>query len=356
MTRSIQPRPLVLSLLLALWGAPGVLAETRILPTLEGGARGADNLAYCPTLQKAWEELQTVTGRPVRMERPDPLLEKLNQGTCHAGVLPDGTFVAMASRGGPGFAPALAERLRKTFGDLAPALPEELQRPDLALVSYAYLRRDLEFPLLFHRSVTKPLRFAGAGEPVEVHFFGAPGPSAGDYADTVRVLDYQGPDNFSLQCKSRLPDEVLLLAKMPAPANLAVAVQTLLERMRKADPLQTSGALAKGDFLAVPVLNLKTEASFPELCGRPLLNPAVAPQALHLVRQDIRFSMDEKGASMASSALIAGFGAGPAPATSPPRRLLFDKPFLVLMCRTAAPQPYLVLWVANAEGMVRFVR
>lgn len=36
-------------------------------------------------------------------------------------------------------------------------------------------------------------------------------------------------------------------------------------------------------------------------------------------------------------------------------RLLFDKLCLVLMCRKAAPQPYFVPWVANAEGMVRFV-
>lgn len=345
-----------LGLLLALLGAPAAWAATRIVPTLEADARGADNLAYCPTLQMAWDELQTVTGKPVRMERPDPLLDKLNQGSCAAGVLPDGAFVAMASRGGPGFAPALAGRLRETFGDRAPAVPVELQREDLALVSYAYLQRDLEFPLLFHRSVTKPLRFAGAGGPVDVHFFGAPGPSAGDYAESVRALEYQGPDHFSLLCKSRRPDEMLLLAKMPAPANLAVAVQALMERMRKADPLQESEALAKGDFLAVPVLNLKTEASFPELCGRPLLNRSVSPLGLDVVRQDIRFSMDEKGASMASSAYAGAFGAGPAPATTPPRRLLFDKPFLVLMCRKAAPQPYLVLWVANAEGMVRFVK
>ena len=37
-------------------------------------------------------------------------------------------------------------------------------------------------------------------------------------------------------------------------------------------------------------------------------------------------------------------------------RLLYDKPFLVLMCRKAAPQPYPVLWMANAEGMARFVK
>ena len=36
------------------------------------------------------------------------------------------------------------------------------------------------------------------------------------------------------------------------------------------------------------------------------------------------------------------------------KNLVFDKPFLVMIQRTGASQPYFALWVANAELLVPF--
>jgi hypothetical protein len=36
----------------------------------------------------------------------------------------------------------------------------------------------------------------------------------------------------------------------------------------------------------------------------------------------------------------------------PPRHLIFNKPFLILMKRADAPQPYFAMWVGNASLLV----
>lgn len=36
-----------------------------------------------------------------------------------------------------------------------------------------------------------------------------------------------------------------------------------------------------------------------------------------------------------------------------PKKMFFDKPFLLLMQRKNAPNPYFVMWVANTELMIR---
>jgi hypothetical protein len=57
--------------------------------------------------------------------------------------------------------------------------------------------------------------------------------------------------------------------------------------------------------------------------------------------QLIDFRMDRNGAAVTSEATIAVAGAG--------RLFFFDRPFLVLLSKRGAKQPFFVMWVDNAE-------
>jgi hypothetical protein len=65
-----------------------------------------------------------------------------------------------------------------------------------------------------------------------------------------------------------------------------------------------------------------------------------------IAAQQTRFRLDERGAVLKSEAVAA--------AARVDADLIFDKPFLVMIQRTDAREPYFALWVANAELLVPF--
>jgi len=67
-----------------------------------------------------------------------------------------------------------------------------------------------------------------------------------------------------------------------------------------------------------------------------------------LALQNIRFRLDERGAILKSEAAMA------ACLPNEPRQFIFDKPFLILLERHDAAQPYFALWVDNPELLAPF--
>ncbi len=61
--------------------------------------------------------------------------------------------------------------------------------------------------------------------------------------------------------------------------------------------------------------------------------------------------MNEKGVELKSEAHMA-FGCAKQEAPVPKHRMIFDKPFLILMQRRDAKTPYFVFWVDNPEALV----
>lgn len=66
--------------------------------------------------------------------------------------------------------------------------------------------------------------------------------------------------------------------------------------------------------------------------------------------QSVRFRLDEYGAILKSQA--AGVVKCAVKQRKKPRQFVFDKPFLILLERKGAGQPYFALWVDNAELLV----
>ncbi len=101
----------------------------------------------------------------------------------------------------------------------------------------------------------------------------------------------------------------------------------------------------------VPVLNFDLWQEYAELCGKSIVTPGpLQGSPIVLALQTIRFRLDERGAILKSEAAMA-LSAGEPEA---PRQLVFDKPFLILLERGDAAQPYFALWVDNAEILTPF--
>jgi len=99
----------------------------------------------------------------------------------------------------------------------------------------------------------------------------------------------------------------------------------------------------------VPVLNFELWKSYDELRDKIVTTPGpLQGTPIGIAMQTIRFRFDERGAILKSEAAIAKA----AEMMGGPRQLIFDKPFLILLERRDAKQPYFALWVDNAELLV----
>ena len=111
------------------------------------------------------------------------------------------------------------------------------------------------------------------------------------------------------------------------------------------------------DTLAVPVIELNVEKTYDELKGKKVLNncPRIKRWTVTAARQFIKFRIDETGGALISAAEYQVTGAfgdeKPKPPPRAPRRIVFDKPFLMLLQEPGAKEPYFVAWMANTELM-----
>jgi hypothetical protein len=164
----------------------------------------------------------------------------------------------------------------------------------------------------------------------------------------VLIYDYKSPDDFIIELKSKSTDDQLILAKVDPGATLGATTRTVLQRMKLAPPEYTDA----GDALAVPKLNFDLRKDFQELEGLTL-KPGPSAKIHHelmlsKVQQLVRFQLNEKGAVLKSEATVVAI----ATVMMTRHRLIFDRPFLLLLKQKNAPLPYLELWVANATLLI----
>ena len=101
------------------------------------------------------------------------------------------------------------------------------------------------------------------------------------------------------------------------------------------------------DLLAIPNVLFSVNHEFVELQGgdKIIENPGEF-QGLFILKagQSIRFRLDRSGATVTSEAQTY-------PAAIP-REFIVDRPFLIVIKRRSAEQPYFVAWIDNAELLV----
>jgi hypothetical protein len=345
-------------------------AKPRLVPSLDAELIGTDSVVYCPTIQIAWDELKQIVGGPIELDGRDsqPIVNQLNQGGCPTGVVAEAACVAMAGFTDQGIAEKIREALKHKFGNQAPALPDMLVASKKAIVSYAFLRRRLPFSRKFVRGTTAPLPFIYGAKTADVTFFGAPNTSAAKFGN-VTILQYAGEDEFILLLSSRIPDEFIVLAKIQKPDTLSAGVETVFKAVEAGCPRSMErvvngrrevylNSLSNGDVLAIPIVDLSVSEDFQQLCNRFLLNKGFEDVLMDIVYQDVKFRMDETGASVSSTSYAsATFGAPEEPPrSSKPRAFVFDKPFLLTMWKSKATQPYLAVWVASPDVLLPFSR
>jgi hypothetical protein len=240
--------------------------------------------------------------------------------------------VAVAGLTGQELNERLQTAIAETFGpDAGLRLLGDLDGVPAGLPgAYAALKRLLAFEYAFTRFET-PFTFEGQ----RVESFGIK-QYLEEQQDEVRmagqilVHDFVSREDFVIELKTTSTADRLLLACVAPAKTLAATVAAVHERATG----RRASNLDEGLDLRIPVVDFDVVRDYSELLDLGFV----------IARQRTRFRLDERGARLKSEALNAFFAT--------PEQPVFSSPFLVLLERRGATNPYFALWVGNAELLV----
>ena len=317
------------------------LKRTIITPHLEQRIASGTNVLWCNTFQLAWNEFCDLTGGPIVMESPPPIVPVLNKRTASKEDLDEASYVAMAGLASEGIYEKIRKELEEKFkGQASPDLLDAT--PEMYWVAYAYLFKELPFRWAFTRWHGN-LIFMG----YRVDSFGIGqllDRQRGEVrmASQVDILDHRNNDDLIIELKTQAEEDRSILAKIPPEATLGETISAVEKRIQEAKPTK----MERMADLYVPVLNFDVLRKYPELYNRPIrtADNRIDGTSIVVAAQTVRFRLDERGAVLKSEAIdVSGLTE---------RNLVFDKPFLILLKRREAKRPYFALWVGNAELLV----
>jgi hypothetical protein len=220
---------------------------------------------------------------------------------------------------------------------------------ETVIYAYAYLEKTLPFREAFDR-LEKPLQFKSGDTETPVAAFGIEEFGGGSersdvLGDQVTILDYRSDDDFVVRLNTKSKKDVLILAKLEPKATLSDTIRAAQERIRTSSLREYDRMLLSMESVIVPIIEINVERVYDELAGKNVLNPGWTGLYVADARQGVRFRLNERGARLASTAVVPVASALP----PEPRRFIFDKPFLVCLNEREAEAPYFALWVETAE-------
>ncbi len=326
------------------------LKQTMVSPILEADITKGTNLLWCGTFQLAWNEACRLTGGDLRFSNEPPIISVLNKHSFTKESLDESSYVAFAGFAGNNIHDSIRKAVDEKFhGRFNPRMiPDKALTPrPQDIVAYACLYKNLSFPMPFER-LDETLTFAETR--VSAFGFGPYKPSLEKIYPQVLILDYQGEDDFVIELKTKSDGDRLILAKVKPDLLLSETVGTVTKRMVRGP----AEAAATNDLLLVPRIKLDLNREYSEI-ERLHLVPKGANVAKDLVllsaAQNTVFEMNEKGVELKSEAHMA-FGCAAEEEPVPKHKMIFDKPFLILMQRREARVPYFALWVDNPEVLI----
>jgi hypothetical protein len=334
-------------------GGSKSLERTTVFPTLDTPMLRRRNVIWCSSFQLAWNELRDeVIGAPVEVIGAENIAARLNAAKQSLADLDEQSVYA----NGGWVEKGICETIK---GDMAAKFPSHVL-PDFndyteGILTYSYLTAHVPFAHPF-RQMDWGLGFVDSrGHKTLVACFGlwqARSPEFKNIREQVEILYVsQDPDQsgelteYALDlCRHSTPYQVVV-ARVEPKGSLAETVEHIRTRMgdfKRQPDYEEARWLDPLDELRVPEMCWRIDHRFAELIGKGVANVGMPIiEAL----QTIEFRLDRSGAMVESDAMVT--------IASRPRYFEFNRPFLVYMQKRGAEHPFFVMWVDNAELLVR---
>ena len=319
----------------------GQEVQATIAPTLDFPVTDGQNLAWCGTLQLAWNEARNCFGGgPIQLDPPSPLADALNHQPFNRDCIDPASIFTAVGAIDAGIIERIREHLRKMGAPESRVLGADgLGRGVDEFICYARLDKNLQFPKPFGRLGYRPL----AGRKVPCFGYLKDTRNADDSRQQTLIHHYETPQDFVVELKTQDNEDTLVLAKTAPAPTLREIVSAVTAQ------IQTAPIVAwRNDVLIVPCINLSCLEKFTELQGRRIFGSL--GWLVKSAMQSIDFQMDEKGVLLRSEAQIS-FSRSLAAVAQ--HVMILEPPFLLLMKRKNSNVPYFATWIANADLLRR---
>ena len=337
-------------------GASTDLKSTEVVPTLEADIPTGANAVWCSSFLAAWKSMsEDLAGEDVSLDgspQTATLLTEAQDPRLHA---PAGSMYVATGWNDKGAIERLQNEFKAAFpGKQPPTFPGIT--PD-SFVAYSYLEANVKFALPYFQN-GKPLEFTdSSGHKTEVASFGIQ--PEDDYAydklrSQPRILFRKGHQGdakleFAIDLCAQSSPSQIVVARIKREPSLAKALERVDKELRefaslkKKDPeyAKHRERIRPRDVLLVPDLFWQITHRFSELEGRAFLNPKLKGQRLDVAQQDILFRLDRSGAELQSEEKMYCLPL--------PTYFVMDRPFLIVLRKRDATEPYFAMWVDNAE-------
>ncbi len=301
--------------------------RTQFVPTLESPICSDTNAVYCATLLFAWDEVRKNIGTPFSIPDRYHDLKMLNASTSFRDVLKHGEY----------------EAIGKVNGD--------------CIFTRASFEKKLPFDFKLQKYEHK-LKFDGQ----KVAAFGVEGDDHEDMKQIVEILYYKNDKNFIIKLKPTDKEHEIVLFKTEKKygtmAEMTAATDSLIQIGKKERAVANKKwkyQFLSDDVVMVPDIDFDISATFDKLVGN-VFEANTDTYKILKAWQRTAFKLDEAGAEVKSEAefeLVLACIEQEEEAKPTPKKMIFDKPFFVMLRRTDATNPYFCLYVANPELLVR---
>lgn len=326
--KEIEQEPVSEEELIAQYAEPENLSDyprTLVVPTMEHLIPADSNSLYCATLLFAWDEVRKILGSSLSIPEKYRDLRLLNASTSFRDVLKPSEYKASG----------------EIQGD------------------YIFARAEFEKSLPFAcqlRTYKNKLTF----DRQKVDAFGVKGEDGDEMTNVVEILYYKNDNNFIIKLIPIEKEHEIVLFKIgktyQTMAEMSSAVDSLIKLGQKEQTVQSKKwkyQFRVDDEVVVPVIDLDISATFGKIIGNVFSSNSLDYKILQ-AWQRTAFKLNEKGAELVSqSEIICSLGVDIDEDKIAPKKMIFDKPFYVMLRRTYAPNPYFCLHVVNTELLVK---
>jgi len=303
------------------------------------------NYVWGAAMNLAWNELgENIVKAKIELDTQDEAaletLQKLNDPAVSKADIDEASYYVKSGYGQQTVDTINLECRAKFPQKIIPDLIYQLGDRDI--LSYAYLLKEVQYAVKFKQ---QELRF----DDEWVKGFAA---DAESYQN-VMVLRYEGEDRFIVSIKLQDASDQIILAKgypMDRPDSLLTLLPELVPTGKSWE--EAGKLMNRKDVFQAPMLSLSCERSYDEMLGKKLKNKAFRAYEIALMKEIIKFDMDEKGAKVENEAVIGMVtSANPNAFQYQPKIMILDKPYWVVMKRASSDHPYFLLGVNNHQLM-----
>ena len=169
----------------------------------------------------------------------------------------------------------------------------------------------------------------------------------------IKVVHFKNQEDFAIKISPKdETNEILLYRPNNTRSTLGEYYDDLRKKMSKEknDKNWWRYSYLEEDVFEAPIIKFNIETEVKELRGVQL-NSRSGSIEIEEVKQRIALIFDEKGAEIESEAEILAKAADAGMDRPIPKKLVFDKSFLLVFKKKEFKNPYFLAWISNSELM-----